>query len=84
MNREEYIKLRYENLLGEVAYYYFIENSNSKLRKDEFRFFFINFANNPIIQETLQIDWNRLWDYYDSKFNLNILFDINKKIIKIF
>lgn len=79
MNREQYIKYRQLNLLGEVAYNYFIENGGAVVPQELFKQVLVKFA--PTRPD---INWDRLWDYYDVKFELTFLVDKENKIIKIF
>lgn len=75
MTREDYIKCRKQNLLGEVAYDYFKERATKVFNRNLFFYAIKNYhVQNP------NINWNLLWNIYDVKFNITTLheFDSSK------
>lgn len=78
MNRAQYIKFRQLNLLGEVAYAYFLEFGTPISVEEfnqKFQIFYLHHRH---------LNWNYLWEYYDNKFELILLLDKKGKIIKVF
>lgn len=86
MNREKYIEYRKLNLIGEVAYAYYLEQPVQHCTEEEFKKYFVPFAVAVKQDKTKFIDWSLLWKHYDEKFDVRILTDTknNNKIIKIF
>jgi len=81
VNKETYLQYRLQKQIIPVAFHYFLEKGGKEVDFHYFAKSLQNFINlNPF-----GLDWNRLWEYYDKKFTINILEEINSgKIIKIY
>lgn len=97
MTRDEYISYRLDENIGNIAWDFYQENCKNPINYTIFKRMFPIFHIKPVVRNrkrrqlnepshiTLLIRWAELWEIYDKKFNVNILYtnDTHTKILKI-
>lgn len=78
MNRQQYIRFRQLNLLGEVAFAYFNEFGRQISMEDFNKIFQRFYMTRP------DINWNMLWDFYDNRFEITLLISKEGQLIKVY
>jgi len=79
--KEEYIKMRLSGVYNDAWFFnYYLSQGGIIKDIQRFSIMFLKYSTNAF---AIQQDINFILDYLDNKYNLILVQDVNKKIIKI-